>query len=53
MKLGYECDEVVQSKEQDPRVRIIGNTLRKTSLDEVPGIADMGQKSSKHTAATH
>ena len=36
MRLGYEREEVVQAKEQDPRVTIIGNTLRKTSLDEVP-----------------
>ena len=36
MRLGYERDEVVQAKEQDPRVTIIGKTLRKTSLDEVP-----------------
>jgi len=36
MRLGYEREEVVQAKEQDPRVTIIGNTLRKTSLDEMP-----------------
>ncbi len=41
MRLGYERDEVVQPKEQDPRVTIIGKTLRKTSLDEVPQFIDL------------
>ena len=36
MKVGNKTDEVQQARKQDPRVTLIGRTLRNTSIDEIP-----------------
>lgn len=36
MTLGSKAEELKQAKKQDPRVTVVGRTLRNTSIDEIP-----------------